>query len=265
MRIRWSRPKSVDLSALAKRWGVTSIEEGSIASEAMLLPSSSGYKVILRNATTPGQVIRQRFSFAHELGHLLLREAGCTVSSEFQANHRSRRRNNEEERLCDQIAAEILMPKNAFIDDVNEMGWDLHSLKKLARLYDTSIPATARRMIDVMSETCIMGIWKLASSHGERHSLKQSFGNRGRYGVPNSAVFPRRRLWLVGRASNSWEVQSGVAPIVDKKRGQAAPADVPAEAWAWGRDEHRRVIVYYYPERKMTENMSALSNATRQG
>jgi Zn-dependent peptidase ImmA (M78 family) len=258
-----SRP--VDIALLATTWGVTETEQRPIASEAMLLPNADGYKVILKSANTPGEMTRQRFSFAHELGHLLLHKAGYDRSGDLQGKHRKSRIKNQEERLCDQIAAEILMPRYAFIDDANKMGWSLHNLRELARLYDTSIPATAYRMVGLMDETCLMGIWKFADQYVKHHSLQQSFGTNSRYGVPNSDRLPRRRLWLIGRASNGWGVQSGIAPVVDKKRGQASPTDVPAEAWAWGKDEHRRVIVYYYPERKMTENMMALANATRHG
>ena len=258
-------PRSADLSTLAKQWGVTSIEEGSIASEAMLLPSSSGYKVILRNSVTPGQLVRQRFSFAHELGHLLLREAGCTVSSKFHPNHRSHSHHNEEERLCDQIAAEILMPRIAFLADATELGWSLGSLRPLARRYETSIPATARRMVGLMGETCTMGIWKPSAHHDEHHLLNQSFDVNNRYGVPNSTGLPRRRLWLVGRSANGSQVEEGFAPLVDKKHPRTVPADVPAEAWAWGWKEHRRVMVFYYPERHLTGDMAILSKVTGMG
>ena len=61
----------VSLECLATAWGVTSIEKHSVESDAMLLASAEGYKIILKNGVN---LYRQRFSLAHELGHLLLKK-----------------------------------------------------------------------------------------------------------------------------------------------------------------------------------------------
>jgi hypothetical protein len=231
----------------------------------MLIPTGSGFKVVLKEAASDGEKARQRFSFAHELAHLLLQITG--YDDKFKSSPKYRRHNgrNYEERLCDQIAAEILMPRPAFIEDADNMGWSLDNLGPLARRYETSIPATARRMVDLTAETCNMSIWKPALHHDKHHSLQQSFSANDRYGVPNSTGLPRRRLWLVGRAASGREVESGFAPLVDKKHPRAFPADVPAEAWAWGWNEHRRVVVFYYPDRNLTGDMGILSKATGMG
>lgn len=255
-----SRP--VELNPLAMQWGVSAIEQQAIASEAMLVPGVNGYKIILKSATGAGELIRQRFSFAHELGHLLLQKVGYKPSSNLRSKHRSLHSNTEEERLCDQIAAEILMPRLVFAQDGDRMGWALGSLSSLARLYGTSIPATARRMVGLMEETCVMGIWKLGNSDDWSVSLQQSYGRSSKYGVRNAIGLPRRRLWLVHRASNSSDIESGIAPVVHRQRPQAHPTDVPAEAWAWGRNDQRRVMTYYYPERRLTDQMVSLAKAT---
>ena len=253
------------MSSLATQCGVVSIEEDSISSDAMISPTQAGYKVTLKTASTPGEMVRQRFSFAHELGHLFLKRIGYDSGRGVGTRHRGLNHYNEEERFCDQIAAEILMPRSVFKEDATDMGWSLSSLSPLARRYQTSIPATARRMVGLMGETCTMGIWKPSAHHNERHLLNQSFDVNNRYGVPNSTGLPRRRLWLVGRAASGSEVEEGFAPLVDKKHPRTVPADVPAEAWAWGWKEHRRVIVFYYPERHLTGDMAILSKVTGMG
>ena len=252
----------VDLASLAADWGVVSVEIKEISSDAMLLPGAAGYKIALKKATSDGEKARQRFSFAHELGHLLLKQSGFDNGSNSKPMHRARNNRNDEERLCDQIAAEILMPRMAFVADASKAGWSLGSLSSLGRLYGTSIPATASRMINLMPEPSAMGIWKPAAIGRDSHKLQQSFGPQARYGIPNSTRLPRRRLWLIGRADNSPTVETGISPILDRKRPSALPIDVPAEAWAWGRDEFRRVIVFYYPERELTDDMLAVANAT---
>ena len=244
-----SRP--VDLALLARQWGVTSIEKKSITSEAILLPGANGNKVILKEATTPGEMIRQRFSFAHELGHLLLKIIELSPSADTSLRNRSSISRDQEERICDRIAAEILMPRHAFVEDAERFEWELSNLRALARLYDVSIPATARRMVDLMEETCLLGVWKPATAGGT-HSLEQSYGPDRRFGVRSSTGIANQRLGLIDRAATSRQVEAGNAPIVDRKRPRAVPADVPAQAWAWGSGEFRKVMVFYYPKRSQS-------------
>lgn len=256
----------IELEAMARMWGVTEIEKRAIASDAMLLPIGGGYKVILKQADNPGKLVRQRFSFAHELGHLLLSKVGYRPSVASSAKHRGSKHNGhnrEEERICDQLAAEILMPRKVFFRDCERLGWGLRNLRKMARLYNTSIPATAHRMVDLMPEACAMGIWKPAMRNEDRHALQQVSGSTRRLGIPSSTDMPRNRMWLVSRAARSSDVEEGIAPAVDKSKPKAIAADVAAEAWAWGRDEHRRVVVFYYPDRGLSKRMVALSQATR--
>ena len=254
-----SRP--VDLASIAKKWGVTTIERRAIASGAMLLPLEEGYKVILKNVNTPRELTRQRFSFAHELGHLLLMSFGSKAARQLTTKHRGSGHNEEEERLCDQIAAEILMPRVGFLNDTKRLGWTLRSLGPLARLYETSIPATATRMVGLFPEPCVMSIWRPAADHGDRHALLQTASSTGRFAVPNAIGLARRRMWLVSRAARGTRVESGIAPVLDKARPHAVPMDVPADGWAWGREDYRRVILYYHPEREMTDEMSTIARA----
>ena len=255
-------PRSADLNELATAFGVSSVEVDSISSEAMLVPVADGYKIVLKKADSPSGLTRQRFSFAHEVGHLLLKAVGYNSLANANSKHRKINSYSEEERLCDQIAAEILMPRAAFTTDAADAGWSLGNLASLARMYGASIPATARRMVGLMPEPCVMGIWKPADASGKVHNLQQSYGSWSRYGVPNATRLPRRRLWLIARAANSREMESGISPLLDRNRPSSSPPDVPADAWAWGRDEFRRVMVFYYPERELTDDMLTVAGAT---
>lgn len=238
-------PCQVDLKSLAQRWGVTSIEEREIGSEAMLLPNRNGYSIVLKKADRPSRLARQRFSFAHELGHLLLQksqQAGITLK------YRGHGHSNAEERLCDQIAAEILMPRLAFQEDAWLDGWSLRNLRNLARKYDTSIPATARRMIDLMPEEALMGVWEFDGNG--KFNLKQRRTGKTAYRVPGGSI-ASKRLGLAAQAWGSDEVETGVAPVVRYSRsGGISLRDVPSEALSWGQGEYKQVMVYYYPGRQ---------------
>ena len=247
-------PRRYDLETLAKKWGVNSIEEREIESDAMLLPSKNGYSIVLKKSERPGLSVRQRFSLAHELGHLLLLKSQAPAASgvvRTASKYRDPGYSDEEEHLCDQIAAEILMPRMAFQEDGWMEGWALRSSRTLARKYDTSIPATARRMIDLMPEETLMGVWKVSSVNGEGERaelLWQHFGKTW-YRIPGSSTVSAQRLQLINRAWNSDQdqVEPGFMPV---KLGRRRPVDVPAEAMAWGRGEYKQVLVFYYPGRE---------------
>ena len=230
------------MHSLAKDWGVTAIEEDDISSDAMLLPNELGYTVILRTTGEQSRKVRQNFSLAHELGHLLLQKAEKVgIATKYRGHGFS----NEEERLCDQIAAEILMPRMAFYEDGWMEGWSLKSLRTLASKYDTSLPATAWRMVDLMPEEALMGVWKV-SSEGNTALQWPHMGNT-EYAIPSSRIFATERMELVHCAWNSNKVEEGVAPV---RLGRRKPVDVPAEAMSWGRGDNKQVMVFYYPTRQ---------------
>ena len=243
-------PCQVDLEALAQRWGVISIEEREIGSAAMLLPNRNGYSIVLKKADRQSPLARQRFSprqrfsLAHELGHLLLQKS---QQAGIALKYRGHGHSNAEERLCDQIAAEILMPRLPFQEDAWLEGWSLRNLRNLARKYDTSVSATAIRMIDLMPEEALMGVW--AFDGNGNFSLKWSHTGKTAYRVPGGSI-SNKRLGLLAAAWNSGQVESGAAPVVpDSISGGINLRDVPAEALASGRGEYRQVLVYYYPGR----------------
>ena len=240
----------LDLSTLAKKWGVNSIEEREIESDAMLLPSKNGYSIVLKKSERPGLSFRQRFSLAHELGHLLLLKSQAPAPSGVvgtASKYRDPGYSDEEEHLCDQIAAEILMPRMAFQEDGWMEGWSLRSSRTLHLKYNTSIPATARRMIDMMPEESLMGIWKVSSVNDKKAELREWYCGKTRYRIPGSNTVSARRLQLINRAWNSNRVESGFMPV---KLGRRRPVDVPAEAMAWRRGEYKQVLVFYYPGRE---------------
>jgi len=81
---------------------------------------------------------RQRFTIAHELGHAIFESSGS-------GRHRHGR---ELERLCDKIAAEILMPKAIFIKLVGNRP-TIDRLIELSRQFETSLSATLIRAAEL--------------------------------------------------------------------------------------------------------------------
>ena len=220
------------MNQLAKNWGVTSIETGKINAEAMLLsnPSGSGYKIVLKDYGRDTLSARQRFSFAHELAHLILRESGVSMSRGPASKNRHTGASTPEERLCDQIAAEILMPRADFQNAGNSAGWTLTSLGRLAAKYETSMEATAIRMVDLMPEPSILGVWKYADN--ETPSLRWAHSQTPRFRLPRQ--IPKSRQWLLLRAFKSGKMESGVAPVFTE-RASRYPIDRMSEALGVGK------------------------------
>lgn len=86
--------------------------------------------------------VRQRFTIAHELGHMFMHQQD-PISYDpsvglihFRDVHSSTGE-LKKEREANAFAAELLMPKEIVINEVNEMnGIDLHDLSALSRLAD---------------------------------------------------------------------------------------------------------------------------------
>ncbi len=276
-----SRLREDDLEARARYWGVTSIEEQEIGSDAMLLsnkdsfvafrgiplpledsvtmlsPDKGGYSIILKKSERLGLSVRQRFSLAHELGHLLLQKYQALRpprSANAQREYRGHGHSDDEERLCDKIAAEILMPLLAFQEDGWMEGWSVRNVRLLASKYNTSVPATAMRMIDLMPDEALMGVWKVSGNDGESAKLQWAHAGKTAYRVPSGSI-SSKRLALVTKAWNSGRVESGAAPVQDSRFEKIRLLDVPAEAMAWGRGEYKQVLVYYYPGRIQEYNV----------
>ena len=65
-----------------------------------------------------------------------------------------------EERLCDAIAAELLMPERMFTAEVVKFGRSLVQLPQLANSFGTSLTATAIRYWELLPEPCQLIRWQ---------------------------------------------------------------------------------------------------------
>ena len=107
-----SRHATESLDDMARRLGVSRIIRERLPFEGGLVRLSHGELVIKLNAQSP--FVRQRFTLAHEVAHLLLR-----TEPAFRGNRKS---DVCLERACDVIAAELLMPSAEAADFVRSLG-----------------------------------------------------------------------------------------------------------------------------------------------
>lgn len=92
----------VDLELLAKRMGVTAIHDVDMAADGMLEQDGKHATVFIRVGLNPG---RRNFTLAHELAHRVLIHPNVPTVA-YRRNGES----DDEERLCDEIAAALLLP-----------------------------------------------------------------------------------------------------------------------------------------------------------
>lgn len=120
------------------------------------------------------------FSLMHELAHLIRRSSSlCLI--DFNE------RNDDEEKMCDKIAAEILMPTGAFksvIDSFYKIYacWSDECLNRIADKFGVSVFSVIRRLYDVgvINKTQYLTIYKEFSERFEEKQAEIDAYNEGK-------------------------------------------------------------------------------------
>lgn len=101
-------------------------------------------------------VNRQRFTIAHECGHLLLHKGDVHIDKSFRVNLRDKNSSkaiDPEEIEANRFAAELLMPYALIMDDLADQDIDLEDdlqLKELADQYEVSVQALTHRITHLL-------------------------------------------------------------------------------------------------------------------
>ena len=163
-----------DLEKFGELMGVVEIERKELKVDGMVLPKGAGYKIILNTKKA-----RSRFSWAHEIGHIIV-QSGSLAKPQFRGAPLSHK---QLERLCDSIAAEILMPEEQFREHMAQLGFALTAVPKLARAFDSSIESTAIRFTEFLPFPAVLSKWSAGSdqpahswSHGNSKCRPYSYG-----------------------------------------------------------------------------------------
>ena len=135
----------VHLNSIASRMGVSAISYSEIPEEGRLIRDAVGRVFIELRSDRPTH--RRRFTLAHELVHLHLdhgKHRSAVIHSRVSAQ-----RHVEEERLCDSVAAALLIPAEVVEDLTSELPIALEGLKRLASGQGCSLSAAAARITEV--------------------------------------------------------------------------------------------------------------------
>lgn len=199
----------VDIVKLAISLGVQSVTVADLPCDAALIPTGkAGYRVLLSRWASAN---RRRFSLAHELAHVILQRIIPQTRSFETRSVFMPPGAKAEERICDGLAAKLLMPTPLFSADVSDTALSIDGLQRLATKYSVSLAAAAWRYRDQRKDLD----FGVASLSRNREGGDVSFGrvlvnfetsplrpdSRARY---NGESVPARAFAL-GRVCRGWD------------------------------------------------------------
>lgn len=144
-----------DIRDIAQHVGVTRVVLEDLGALDAYIERTFGGLVVTINRDRSR--FRQRFSLAHEVGHILIGdESGHrgfqTSRAETELDH---------EIICDAIAAELLMPSKPFSAALGKGPPNIARILRVASAFSTSIEATARRVTEVSVEPILIAFWEI--------------------------------------------------------------------------------------------------------
>ncbi len=166
----------INLHVLARQMGVSDISEADLVEDGHLVYSAGQGRICVRRGLS---IERQRFTIAHELAHLLLLNPGTEGIV-----RRTRRWVDGEERLCDDIAAALLLPRDWIAERYRHRPRNLSTIRHVANDTGTSLSAVTARLREVLSwrESLLRwrfdsGKWRFVGGSGIPTSLHGLIGS----------------------------------------------------------------------------------------
>lgn len=125
-----------DLDAIMEKLNVAGCEEREdVAGCGALAKDGPHLKILYCTGLAPG---RRRWTVAHELGHAVFESTGPNPP----------RSGHDVERLCNRIAAEILLPRHFIVSRLPRQ-LSVSDVFRIAREFDTSLEAAAIRCVEL--------------------------------------------------------------------------------------------------------------------
>jgi hypothetical protein len=145
----------IDLSIIYEHFGIPTPVRAPLDEQQGILVDSSTGIILIREDDS---ISRQRFTEGHELMELLF-DAVCEAREESNLPNWSE---DHKERLCDQGAAELLMPRSTFIPKLYELGIKVDTARSLSNLCQTSLMATLVQMMRQGAGNFALIVWRYA-------------------------------------------------------------------------------------------------------
>lgn len=133
----------IDAYKAAYYCGIKKVNLASIKSDGYLVKERDGFSVFLKEKNS---VARQRFTMAHEIGHIILGLRDTKDRNYCFIDHEI---DNEEEKLCNIFASELLMPSEIVLNFINKDPLLQTSVKDLAKNCEVSLSASVWRLTEL--------------------------------------------------------------------------------------------------------------------
>jgi hypothetical protein len=152
----------IDLARIYERFGIPTPERAPLpGQQGLLVNPDSG--LILINEDDPD--VRQRFSEAHELMEFLF--SALPSGRGWAARQAGVFKSSAKENLCNECAAELLMPRATFAPRVFQKGVSYQTARLLASEYQVSVSAALVRVARVGQGRHVVVLWRLKNKPKE--------------------------------------------------------------------------------------------------
>lgn len=233
---------------LASFLGIRVVKESLGYIDSLLIPLRDGYEIRI-NATHPPE--RQNFSCAHEIAHTFFFQHEGRVLIEEITRENGQASDKWQEKLCNIAATELLMPLTVFRQYASRYDFCILSLQHLARVFNTSILATAYRLSSVSPMPCFVGFSTPDGRLQHKDVILSPTWSAGFIMRISSAggkfSFCRK---VSGRSSGILEAYRSGSPIYSQER-MKLPNFVGLcniESQGFGHEPYRYVVSLIFPE-----------------
>ena len=158
--------------------------------DGRLIPYEDGFIIELRKDRP---IERINFTFAHELAHTFFHEAIPSIKYRSNTANHPQHDDEDEERLCNIAASELLMPTQIFSKIVKDFSPSPESLQKISQTFETSLTATLVKLLSLKLWNASFILWK-----SKDNNLKPEWIIR-----PNFSLYYNPNLELVNLSSTS--------------------------------------------------------------
>lgn len=195
----------IDVIDLARRLGVSDIRSAPLVEDGRLDVEANSIRILLRGDLSP---TRRRFTIAHEIAHLLI------GNSDMRVARRAANPRDLTERLCDEIAASILLPYPWVASRYGSRRVSLSTVREMAQVGEVSMGAAVVRLKEVL---------------GWHHSLLRWRRDERRWRFVAGTAVPRGVFGTIRTAPQTGESLDRLA--------QELRGDIPTELPLFVRDK----------------------------
>jgi|GEM_PF-2423857 len=207
---------------IAKYRNVSKILISDLAYDAILEPLADGFLMRLNRNRS---LYRRRFSCAHELGHTFFYEMFPERGALAEDISELFDQRQEEERLCNIAARELLLPRSMVLSRILDSSINLETVMATARVFDASYPATALRLIELFEWKCALIVWDVTVDDTTKELVPRVSWSASRLGFipPHPAKAPRSWIPIIVRALDNPGVPTGITECAGSFGGLKTP------------------------------------------